>query len=112
MLFQMGNPLSTKQLKMGRVGDMTEEEAEEKMRAMRPTPKQNNEIPSNKIVFKEKIQDTQMQNNQEKKDPWYLKPLLFVFVIVVTACMISMCNHALKESSGVGIETTIKSHGD
>ena len=49
---------------------------------------------------------------EEKKDPWWLKPLLLVFVAFVLFGMVSMCNHSLKESSGVGIETTIKSHGD
>ena len=48
----------------------------------------------------------------EKKDPWWLKLLLLVFVVFVLFGMVSMCNHSLKESSGVGIETTIKSHGD
>lgn len=48
----------------------------------------------------------------EKKDPWWLKPLLLLFAAFVLFGMVSMCNHSLKESSGVGIETTIKSHGD
>ena len=49
---------------------------------------------------------------EEKKDPWWLKPLLLLFVAFILCGMISMCNHSLKESSGVGIETTIRSHGD
>lgn len=49
---------------------------------------------------------------EEKKDPWWLKPLVLLFVVFVLFGMVSMCNHSLKESSGVGIETTIKSHGD
>ena len=35
-----------------------------------------------------------------------------LFVVFVLFSMVSMCNHSLKESSGVGIESTIKSHGD
>ena len=49
---------------------------------------------------------------EEKKDPLWLKALVLLFVAFVLFGMISMCNHSLKESSGVGIETTIKSHGD
>jgi hypothetical protein len=48
----------------------------------------------------------------EIKDPWWLKPLLILFLAFIAFGMVSMCNHSLKESSGVGIETTIKSHGD
>ena len=49
---------------------------------------------------------------EEKKDPWWLRLLVLLFVAFILFGMISMCNHTLKESSGVGIETTIKSHGD
>ena len=49
---------------------------------------------------------------EEKKDPLWLKALVLLFVAFVLFGMISMCNHSLKESGGVGIETTIKSHGD
>ena len=49
---------------------------------------------------------------EEKKDPLWLKLLVIAFVAFVLFGMVSMCNHSLKESSGVGIETTIKSHGD
>ena len=49
---------------------------------------------------------------EEKKDPWWLKTLVLLFVVFVLFGMVSMCNHSLKESSGVGTETTIRSHGD
>ena len=49
---------------------------------------------------------------EEKKDPWWLKPLVLMFVLFVLYGMVTMCNHTLKENSGVGIETTIRSHGD
>lgn len=49
---------------------------------------------------------------EEKKDPLWLKLLVIAFAAFVLFGMVSMCNHTLKESGGVGIETTIKSHGD
>lgn len=54
----------------------------------------------------------QKNNKPQKEDPWWLKPLLLLFVAFVLFGMVSMCNHSLKESSGVGVETTIRSHGD
>lgn len=48
---------------------------------------------------------------EEKKDPLWLKFIVLLFAALVLVGMVSMCNHALKESSGSGIETTIRSHG-
>lgn len=48
---------------------------------------------------------------EEKKDPWYLKPLVFIAVILFVIMCVQMCNESLKGDS-TGIETTIKSHGD
>jgi len=52
------------------------------------------------------------KNTPERKEPWWLKPFLVLFVALVVVGFVSMCNHALKESSGVGIETTIRDHGN
>lgn len=48
---------------------------------------------------------------EEKKDPWYLKPLIFIAVIIVVLINIQMCNEAV-DGDRSGIETTLKSHGD
>ena len=48
---------------------------------------------------------------EEKKDPWYLKPLVFIAVILFVIMCVQMCNESLNGDSP-GIETTIKSHGD
>lgn len=53
-----------------------------------------------------------MSKEPVEKEPWWLKPLLVLFVAFVAVGFVSMCNHTLKESSDVGIETTIRDHGN
>ena len=52
------------------------------------------------------------ENPGPKSDPWYLKPLIFIILIIYIFANISMCNHIVEDDDSFGIETTIKSHGD
>lgn len=93
---------------------MTEEEAHKQMMDAKVTPKKRGMTPQQAINFYNQYLKNPVPSPKlpDKKDPWWLKPLLFIIMVVVLACMVSMCNHSLKESSHVGIETTIRSHGD
>lgn len=94
---------------------MTPKEARNQMLNMKVTPKKKGMTPQQAINFynqhlKNPVPPPKLP--EPKKDLWWLKPLLLLFVMFVLFGMVSMCNHSLKESSGVGIETTIRSHGD
>ncbi len=94
---------------------MTEEEARKKMMDMKVTPKKRGMTPEEAVRFYNqhlKNPSPPPELPKPREDPWWLKPLLIIFAALVLFGMVSMCSHSLKESSGVGIETTIKSHGD
>lgn len=94
---------------------MTEEEARKKMVDMKVTPKKRGMTPEEAVRFYNqhlKNPSSPPKLSEPKKEPWWLKPLLLLFAALVFFGMVSMCNHSLKESSGVGIETTIRSHGN
>lgn len=48
---------------------------------------------------------------EEVKDPWYLKPLIIIGIILFIIANMGMCNYAINDDR-FDIETTIKSHGD
>lgn len=64
------------------------------------------------MVYNEILNRKPMSKEPVEKEPWWLKPLLVLFVAFVAVGFVSMCNHTLKESSDVGIETTIRDHGN
>lgn len=94
---------------------MTEEEARKKMEDTKVTPNKRGMTPEEAVRFynqhlKNPLSPPKL--SEPKKEPWWLKPLLLLFATLVFFGVVSMCNHSLKESSGVGIETTIRSHGN
>lgn len=66
----------------------------------------------NTKAYNENLNRKPMSKEPINKEPWWLKPFLVLFVTLVVVGFVSMCNHALKESSGVGVETTIRDHGN
>lgn len=90
------------------------EEARNIMRSTKVTPRKRGMTSQQAIDFYNqhlKNPDVPQKPQEPEKDPWWLKPLSLLFTAFILFGMISMCNHTLKESSDVGIETTLKSHG-
>ena len=100
---------------MEKIGNMTEEQAYKKTLSQKVEPKRRGMTPKEAVEYYNKhlkVKQEPEPKESLKEDPWWLKPLLILFAAFILFGMISMCNHSLRESSNVGIETTIRSHGD